>query len=290
MRIVDAVATASGATGRKCGRRTGADVLGNQRRPMGLFFTHHHVFWRNGDASRCGDRFCANSLYGRFNSLFWKSGFPDRDKLIPCSLAQGIFSCGSRNLLNSNLFCRLIFAREWPNRAEYAVPSLLESNFSRQEAGINGEAPTVGAPRMLEKRASTGSKKPRCCEAGRRRRLQRGLGTACVYGGHRGFCGAGGGGEMFAAADEGPNQRSSRAVEIAVRIADAVLRHLALFRGDVERAERPVPDRQREAEILVEMPGVDRVMDLVMRGTLEQPPGKAGFISYSLSFVAKELT
>jgi hypothetical protein len=49
--------------------------------------------------------------------------------------------------------------------------------------------------------------------------------------------------------------------------ADAELQLLALARH-VERAERPIPDRQREAEILADMRRIGAVVDLMMRRAL----------------------
>ena len=54
-------------------------------------------------------------------------------------------------------------------------------------------------------------------------------------------------------------------------IADAKHDGLARLGRDRKRAERPVPEGERKAEVLVEMCGIDGVMQLVMGRTLQDP-------------------
>ncbi|MNY76446.1 hypothetical protein D3C86_2160270 [compost metagenome] len=41
--------------------------------------------------------------------------------------------------------------------------------------------------------------------------------------------------------------------------------------GDIERAEHPVPQRQVDTEVLVEMPRRIAVVNLMLRGTAQHP-------------------
>src|SRR5689334_14520446 len=45
---------------------------------------------------------------------------------------------------------------------------------------------------------------------------------------------------------------------------------------DMQRAKQPVPERKAGAEILVEMNGIARMVNLVMRRAQEYPPGQTG--------------
>jgi len=77
------------------------------------------------DARPGVDRFRADSLFGRINSLFVANRFPVVAELIPCSVAQGISSRQSRKSLDSQMFSGRIFARERRNPTKFAVVSLL---------------------------------------------------------------------------------------------------------------------------------------------------------------------
>jgi hypothetical protein len=46
--------------------------------------------------------------------------------------------------------------------------------------------------------------------------------------------------------------------------------------GNCERAERPIPKGEGKAEILVEMRGIGRMVDLMMGGTLQEAPSDPG--------------
>jgi hypothetical protein len=80
---------------------------------------------RERDARPGANRFRADSLFGRINSLFSANRFPVLDELIPCSPAQGISSRGSRKSLDSQMFSGRIFASNQRNPGRFAVPSLL---------------------------------------------------------------------------------------------------------------------------------------------------------------------
>ena len=79
-------------------------------------------------------------------------------------------------------------------------------------------------------------------------------------------------GEARAGRDEGGKRRAERR-RLA---ADAEHDGFASLGRDRERAERPVPEGERKAEVLVEMGGIGGVMQLVMGRTLQDPAGDAG--------------
>jgi hypothetical protein len=62
------------------------------------------------------NRFRADSLLGRINSLLPRIKFPVVVELIPCSVAQGIHFREPRKLLNSQMFLGRIFAGSGQNR------------------------------------------------------------------------------------------------------------------------------------------------------------------------------
>src|SRR5271163_978087 len=62
------------------------------------------------------NRFRADSLLGRINSLSPRIKFPVVVELIPCSVAQGIHFREPRKLLNSQMFSGRIFAGSGQNR------------------------------------------------------------------------------------------------------------------------------------------------------------------------------
>src|SRR5437763_7838115 len=78
--------------------------------------------------------------------------------------------------------------------------------------------------------------------------------------------------QRLSGAREGPRQRAADGRVIRIFLADAVAAHFALFARDIQRAERPIPYRQREAEVLVEMLGIGGMVDLMVRRALEQFP------------------
>jgi hypothetical protein len=58
---------------------------------------------------------------------------------------------------------------------------------------------------------------------------------------------------------------------------DAEFKHLGVRRRDIQGAEQPVPHRKTASQVLVEVIGIARVMNLVMRRTHQQtaqPPGE----------------
>src|ERR1700722_497273 len=62
------------------------------------------------------NRFRADSLLGRINSLLPRIKFPVVVELIPCSVAQGIHFREPRKLMNSQMFLGRIFAGPGKNR------------------------------------------------------------------------------------------------------------------------------------------------------------------------------
>ena len=59
-------------------------------------------------------------------------------------------------------------------------------------------------------------------------------------------------------------------------VADAKHDRFASLGRDDERAEHPVPEGESKAEVLVEMSGVGRVMELVVSRALQDPAGDSG--------------
>src|ERR1700677_4928815 len=70
------------------------------------------------------NRFRADSLLGRINSLLPRIRFPVVVELIPCSVAQGIHFREPRKLLNSQMFSGPIFHQERPKSSKFVVVSL----------------------------------------------------------------------------------------------------------------------------------------------------------------------
>jgi hypothetical protein len=64
-------------------------------------------------------------------------------------------------------------------------------------------------------------------------------------------------------------------VRVAAFLGDAEGQMRPLPRGNVQRAEQPVPDGQKTAEIAVVVRRVDRMVHLVVRRAQHQPPGPA---------------
>ena len=81
---------------------------------------------------------------------------------------------------------------------------------------------------------------------------------------------------MARQARAGRGEGGERRAERRPVVADAENDRFARLAGNCERAERPVPNGKRKAEVLVEMSGVDGVMKLVMGGTLQDPAGDSG--------------
>ena len=79
-------------------------------------------------------------------------------------------------------------------------------------------------------------------------------------------------GKPCAGRDKGGQRRPER----RPLVADSEHDGLARLGGYGERAERPVPDGERKAEVLVEMDGIGGVMQLVMRRALQDAAGDAG--------------
>src|ERR1700691_5156342 len=75
------------------------------------------------------NRFRADSLLGRINSLLPRIKFPVVVELIPCSDAQGIHFREPRKLLNSQMFLGTDFRGERPKWREFAVVSLFDGQL-----------------------------------------------------------------------------------------------------------------------------------------------------------------
>ena len=81
---------------------------------------------------------------------------------------------------------------------------------------------------------------------------------------------------MAGGARAGRGEGGKRRAERRPLIANAKHDGFARLGGDRERAERPVPEGERKAEVLVEMSGIGGVMQLVMGGTMQDATGDSG--------------